>query len=326
MPVGSVKKTGRYGEPKMNSNVIGNPYGIGPDGGMTKDGKPYTPPKVKAPKKASLPAPPPVGSGGGPGVVSPMPKKLGTAGAQMAATPGPISGSPAAPPSIKSNPVYAQLASTPGPGETTPATNIPGAHATAGVTDRMSGFASRYDPSLTQAVYDRPETVLEDLLRDRGASLGNTRRAEMGDYADTMMNLAVMLGLQGSAEGSSQLDEATINTMAELMANGMGPGGRQVDYREALNILMNPEGGLNAWLFGAPGEEVTMDEQLQYLAPMFKASIAGVNPWMQRAMMGALEGAHGRAAAALPKTQPGGADPRILNYLRSSLGQILPDF
>jgi hypothetical protein len=334
MPVGGVKRTGRYGGQPMNSNVVKPPGGkmlpgfaVGPDGKLTKDGKPFSQPK--APMKAALPAPPPVGSGGGPGVVSPTPKKLGTAGAQMAATPGPISGAAAAPPATTPNPAaYRASGGIAGPGTAvTPATNIPGSLPTDPVLDRMNGFASRYDPTQINQLMDNPNLILEDVLKSLGFSAGNTRMAEMGPYSENMLNLAGLLQMSGSLGGADQADETMINTVAELLSNGMGRGGQSVEYKNALGMLMSPKGAMDEYLFGAAGDDqFGLSQQAQALAPMFQSAVSGVNPFTQRAMGSAYRAAENSAQRALVSPNGMQSDPRILNYLRSNLRGIIPGF
>lgn len=316
--------TGRYGEPRMKDNVIDPKTGYPRPGGGPGGQQLNIRPKDRVAK---------VNLKGAEAVATP--KKQGTTqptiNAASIAGPGPVSAasgaSRAAPPAIQqSNPAYTQMASTPGPGSVAPATNIGGSLPTDAVLDRMSGFASRYDPTQINQIMDNPNIVLEDVLKSLGYSAGNTRMAEMGPYAENMLNLAGLLQMSGSLGGADQADETMLNTLAELMSNGMGAGGQSVEYKNALGMLMNPKGAVNEYLFGVPGDpSFGLSQQAAALAPMFQAAISGVNPFTQRAMGSAYRAAENSAQKALAHGQMQ-SDPRILNYLRSNLGGIIPGF
>jgi hypothetical protein len=337
MPVGFAGGSGRYGgnqtTQRKQSNVVSPPGGTLLPGYEIKDGK-----LIKTAVKSTLPAPPPVGSGGGRGVVSVAPpKKEGTrttplqtsqalTGPSAMGTAGPAATSAIVPSARTTNPAAYQATGGPaGPGTAaTPATNVSGSLATDSVTDRLNGFASRYDPSQINQIMDNPNIVLEDVLKSLGYPAGNTRMAEMGPYAENMLNLAGLLQMSGSLTGSDQADETMLNTIAELMSNGMGQGGQSVEYKTALDMLMNPQGGMDEYLFGVADDPTFgLSEQASALGPMFQAATAGVNPFTQRAMASAYRSAQNKAQQQLAHGEMQ-SDPRILNFLRSNLGGIIP--
>lgn len=354
--------SGRYASQikKMNSNVEPPGGSMNPGYTVDKNGK-----LVKLPKQ-SVPAPPPLGSGGRAGTISAVPKpiKTNTPTTSLVAQ---NEGNAVAAPSktgTKAPPLNQNSAVPLGGGTTvartqvpravspaiddgsqgtrlgyaaasTPATNVPGSLPTDDVMDRMNGFASRYDPSQINQIMDDPNIVLEDVLKSLGFGVGNARLAEMGPYAENMLNLAGMMQMSGSMGGADQADETMLNTIAELMSNGMGQGGQSVDYQNALGMLMKPQGAMDEYLFGinrkdpATGEMIRdptfgLSQQAQALAPMFQAATQGVNPFTQRAMASAYRGAEHAAQGALARGQNTGADPRILNYLKTALGGIIP--
>ena len=304
-------------DPKTGVRVNTVPKGMtGDDAQLRKDVavEQYASNRAKnTPKKANILA------GTGPSVGNP-------AAAQMAATPGPLSGSAKPAPNPNPSPVLPVGTGVGGLGTASTGAQQQAAGAianplgTAQVTDPWNGFASRYAPGLADALYANPSTITGDVLSLMGLPNNNLARGEMQGYTGNALYNAMLMGMLVPGGAG---DEATVNATARLIQSGLTPGGSGLDYRKALPLLFggtdNP--ALSAVLFGGPGQDFTLDQEYSALKPLFQAAAGGANPLMQQAMMNMLAGAQN---SAYTDTAHGQVGKHIIDYLRQNLQGVVP--
>ncbi|RJO67636.1 MAG: hypothetical protein C4523_08845 [Myxococcales bacterium] len=143
----------------------------------------------------------------------------------------------------------------------------------------------------------------------------------LGDTAGAFSSLADFLQL---AKGGGS-PEGYVNTMADLLGQQMQVGGRDVDYRELLNLIMgatntgnNP---LYALLTQRPNDptntELTPEEQISMLTDVANLARLGMTPMTARAFSALLSsGARDWQSSLLGNAQ--GAAPTFVDYLRQS--------
>ena len=183
-------------------------------------------------------------------------------------------------------------------------------------TDPWGGFAGRYKPTDFGSLYSSPNLIGNDILSGMGYNPQGALGGVLGDTAGAFRNLADFYAL---AQGGGS-PERFVNTMGDLLGQQMTVGGRDVDYREMLGMLLGAQGGSNDPLYamltqGTNGLPLTPEDQISMLTDTANLARLGMTPMTARAFS-ALLGQGGTQWQGSQLGNAAGADPNFIDYLQ----------
>lgn len=183
-------------------------------------------------------------------------------------------------------------------------------------SDPFTGFAERYLPQEAWRLFNDPAIIFQDVMGARGMPL----QAGSG-FMEGAENIAALLpyfnAIFGQGVEGGFGDEAFINMAAEIYRQMTTPGGRAPDTGYMLEQLQDPQGLLAQALYGTADAPMDVGDQVSQLTDFITASMYGVNPIVQRAVVDAVQGAgRGYRGALTRGDMQTGTNP-FVDYVRN---------
>jgi hypothetical protein len=189
-----------------------------------------------------------------------------------------------------------------------------------GNTRTMTGFAHQYAPGMVDQIYNNPEILAQDTLAGLGynGNYNSGMMPQLTNIATAALPLSVIL-----AGGALPTNNATLNFGNDLLQQSMTPGGQYIDPNAALQAIFGTQAGqpLYSQLAG-PG--MTADQQSSALNSYIAASIGGLNPVAQNAVMNSLDQAKLDYARAIATGNLDQASQPYFQYVANN--NVIPGF
>ncbi len=187
-------------------------------------------------------------------------------------------------------------------------------------TNPLTGFASRYDPSQLEQIWQSPWAILPDVFP--GMNLQGPGYQGLRDIgADPLTLYNIMAGRSDSLGGGTATGNYT-NWLADLMKSYGTKGGRSFAGNELLHALFNPKGGEGAGTQSALYNILTAGDAGTQMRTLFNmardASNVGLNPLAARGYQSALARAGDQAQNAMlnSNANQGANNEPVFQYIR----------